>query len=225
MVATGPELVTLDLDDTLCRYDRSTADLLAVAFERADVEPFFSAAEYVATIPTVTGESPLDLRRKCFRALAAEQGRSVAVADRLAEGYPERDPTAVSFLPGAREALDALLAQHRLALVSNGEPSHQRAKLDTLGIAGMFEATVFGTPETGVKPDPEPFHRVLEAFGVGPGRAVHVGNSLASDVAGAQAAGIPAVWLRADGSAGGEVSPEYVVDNLAELHGRPFPWE
>ncbi|WP_256298129.1 HAD family hydrolase [Haloarchaeobius salinus] len=222
---TGPAAVTLDLDDTLCRYDRSTADLLALAFDRADVEPFFTAAEFVATIPTVTGESPLDLRRKCFRVLAAENGRSVAVADRLAEQYPERDPTAVSFLPGAREALDSLADHHRLALVSNGEPSHQRAKLETLGISGAFETTVFGTPETGVKPDPEPFYRVLDALGVQSERAVHVGNSLASDVVGAQAAGIPAVWLRADGSADDETVPEYVVDDLAELHRRPFPWE
>lgn len=219
------EVVTLDLDDTLCRYDRSTADLLEEAFERAGVDPFFTAAEFAATVPSVTGESPLDLRRKCFRAIADERDRPRAVADRVAEAYPERDPTAVSFLPGARAALDALAADHRLALVSNGEPDHQRAKLATLGIAGAFETTVFGTPETGVKPDPAPFHRALDALEVSPSRAVHVGNSLASDVAGAQAAGLTAVWFRAEGAAAGDHSPDHVVDDLAALHGPPFPWE
>ncbi|WP_440990651.1 HAD family hydrolase [Haloarchaeobius baliensis] len=223
-MASGPALVTLDLDDTLCRYDRSTEELLAVAFERADVEPFFTEAEYVATVPTVTGESPLDLRRKCFRALAAEDGRPVAEADRLAEQYPERDPTAVSLLPGARDALAALADHHRLALVSNGEPSHQRAKLETLGIADAFEVTVFGTAEIGVKPDPAPFHRALDTLGVEPARAVHVGNSLASDVAGAQAAGMSAAWLREGDEPEVDVTPEYVVDDLAELQDRPFPW-
>lgn len=84
---------------------------------------------------------------------------------------------------------------------------------------------MFGTPETGVKPDPAPFHRVLDALDVGPDQAVHVGNSLAADVAGAQAAGMAAAWLRVADDPAVEASPEYVVDELAELHGRPFPWE
>jgi hypothetical protein len=33
-----------------------------------------------------------------------------------------------------------------------------------------------------------------------------------------------AAWLQLDGAAGEGVSPEYVVDDLADLPGRPFPW-
>jgi putative hydrolase of the HAD superfamily len=86
----------------------------------------------------------------------------------------------------------------------------------------------FGTPEIGIKPDPAPFHRVLDGLEIVPDRAVHVGNSLESDVAGARAAGVPAVWFRAAGESAGEstdeFAPEFVVDDLVEFHHDPLPW-
>jgi HAD superfamily hydrolase (TIGR01549 family) len=216
--------VLFDLDDTLCRYPRSTDELLADAFDRTGVDPFFTAAEFRAWIPKVTGTSALDLREKCFRGIAAEMGLSEDVAERVAANYPERDPTDVAFLPGAERALETLSERYSLGLVSNGAPHTQRRKLETLGIEGHFEEVAFGTPEIGIKPDPAPFHRVLDGLDIAPGRAVHVGNSLESDVAGANAAGVPAVWLRLDGAPADDITPEYVIDGLAELHHEPHPW-
>jgi putative hydrolase of the HAD superfamily len=216
--------VLFDLDDTLCRYPRSTDELLAEAFERTDVDPFFTAAEFQSLIPKVTGTSPLDLREKCFRRIAAAKGRSERVAERIAANYPEREPTDVEFVPGAERALEALAERYRLGLVSNGTPETQRRKLETLDIEEHFEEVGFGRPEIGVKPDPAPFHRVLDGLGIAPDQAVHVGNSLESDVAGARAAGVPAVWLRLDGASPDEIAPEYVVEDLADLHDDPLPW-
>ena len=51
------------------------------------------------------------------------------------------------------------------------------------------------------KPDPAIFERALDALGVEPARALFVGDTLATDVAGAKALGMrtcQAVWFRAD---------------------------
>jgi len=216
--------VLFDLDDTLCEYRRPTADLLAEAFERTGVEQFVSAAEFADVVPTVSANSPLALREECFRRIAQRKGRSPAVAERVAANYPERDPTAVDLLPDAQAVLRALSERYRLGVVSNGAAPTQRAKLEALDLEPYFETTVFATPATAVKPDPRPFERALADLGVPPERAVHVGDSLAADVAGAQAAGVPAVWFdRGDGVAE-DVVPEYTVEELAALEQAPLPW-
>ena len=45
-----------------------------------------------------------------------------------------------------------------------------------------------------------------------------VGNSLRSDVSGARAAGIRAVWINREGTDGGsEIKPDYEINDLTEL--------
>ena len=52
-----------------------------------------------------------------------------------------------------------------------------------------------------------------EALGVEPGDAWHVGDSLSADVAGANAAGLGAVWLNRDGLVrrGGDPEPDHDI--------------
>lgn len=224
-MGNDPAVVLIDLDDTICRYRRSTGDLLEVGFDRTGVEPFFTVEEYVRWIPKVTGNSPLDLREKCFRGIAREKGRSEVLAEKVAANVPERDPTAVEFVPGADRALAFLSNRYDLGLVSNGVPEAQQTKLETLGIADMFDVLTFGTPETGVKPRPEPFRQALDSLGCSQEEAIHIGNSLEADVAGAQAAQVPAVWLKTGQRDPTAPSPEYVIDEMSALHDDPLPWE
>ena len=47
-----------------------------------------------------------------------------------------------------------------------------------------------------------------------------VGNSLKSDIAGAQGAGLKAIWLNRDNNKlDGSVKPDYEIGNLSELRG------
>jgi putative hydrolase of the HAD superfamily len=64
------------------------------------------------------------------------------------------------------------------------------------------------------KPDPAIFEYALSLAGVGPGDAVHVGDSLDNDVAGARAVGIRPLLVARDGAA--PVGVE-TIRSLAEL--------
>jgi len=67
-----------------------------------------------------------------------------------------------------------------------------------------------------VKPDPRLFMAALEELGVEPGKAVHVGDSVKSDVLGARNAGMKTVWLKTrDQKLVAE--PDRVITRLTQL--------
>lgn len=119
--------------------------------------------------------------------------------------------------PDAEAVLDELAAGYRLALVTNGAPAIQRAKLALTDLARRFDAIVV-SGEVGVgKPDPLVVRTALERLGVGPARAVMVGDSPERDVAAARAAGVRSVWL--DRTAGDRpaIEPDARIRSLREL--------
>lgn len=223
MTDADVDTVLFDLDDTLCRYERSVDEVLSLAFDHAGIDPVFDADDYVASYDDYAerADSIDDLRRRCFADLAADRGLAPDDGRAVADAYTEtRDQTAVEPLPGAIAAVDALAADHRLAIVTNGAPEMQTAKLGALPFANRFEHVVHAGYEAPAKPSPEPFHRVLDLLDARADRAVHVGNSLSSDVRGAHAAGLRSVWL-ADGSTP-EPTPTYAVERLDELVEPPW---
>jgi putative hydrolase of the HAD superfamily len=212
--------VLFDLDDTLCRYRETAGDILPRCFERAGVEPFFTAADYYERFEAYldAAESIPELRRQCFADIARERGVDPELGYEVARAYTdERDYSDVERLPEARAAVSAAAEHGTVGLVTNGPPETQRQKLDAVGLADIFETVVFAGYDTAAKPDPEPFERALSDLGVAPDVTLHVGNSLSSDVAGAQAAGLDAAWLD-DGTPDPDPTPDYVLDSLSDLH-------
>ncbi len=220
------ETVVFDLDDTLCEYRQSGREILDRAFEQVGVDPFFTVDDYLAVFDdhAARGEPVDTIRTRCFAALAGEEGYDPSLGRRIAEIYRERrDHRDVRFRPGAADALDRLSADHRIGLVTNGGPEMQTQKLDSLGIADRFDTFVFAGYDTEPKPAPEPFHHALDALDEDPARAVHVGNSLASDVAGAHAAGLTSVWVRNGHPRPDDApQPDYSLDTLRELQDPPW---
>ena len=211
------EAVCFDLDDTLCTYRQRGGDLLASAFADVGVDPFFTAEDYHARYSEFVADSEdvRDLRANCFAAIAHDRGRDPETGRAVARAYAaERDHRAVDPLPGALAVLEGL----ELA----GQPL---GHLGQLGLADAFEAVVHAGYDTPPKPEPDPFHHALDELAVAPDRAVHVGNSLHSDVPGAKRAGLRAVWY-AGGDVGDasdpDVAPDYRLDSMHELLEPPW---
>lgn len=213
--------VLFDLDETLCTPPRSTEDRLQRAFERSGIEPFFDTTDMRRWIPEINEDSALEFRRALFRAIAREKQRDTSVSSALVAAYEAPDPTSVRFLPGAKQVLETLTSSHQLGLVTNGERKTQQRKLDTLGISNVFDATIFAEPGRPVKPDTEPFERALTSLAASPQQTVHVGNSIGSDVAGANAAGLQSVWIPQQTSLGENdragTIPDVTLETLSEL--------
>ena len=83
----------------------------------------------------------------------------------------------------------------------------------SLSSASPSVSTSLSSPRRwgGASPHPEIFQRALDALGVSPPEALFVGDTLASDIAGAAALGLhtcQALWFRADDDPDGP-EPEF----------------
>ena len=123
-----------------------------------------------------------------------------------------------ALFPESLAVLDALGGTRRLAMLTNGAPRIQRGKIEALDLERHFDAVVI-SGDVGIgKPDPRLFARVIDRLGVPADGAVMVGNSLAKDVGGAQAAGLRGVWInRAGADPNAAVRPDAEIRSLAEL--------
>jgi putative hydrolase of the HAD superfamily len=88
----------------------------------------------------------------------------------------------------------------RLVVLSNWDVSLHDVLAET-GLAPLLDATVTSAELGRAKPDPAIFARGLELAGVAAGEALHVGDSVEHDVAGARAAGIAVRLVLRDGAA------------------------
>ena len=104
----------------------------------------------------------------------------------------------------------------RVFLITNGTPAAQYGRLDALGIRSLFDG-IFVSDEIGfAKPDPRFFGYVLSAAGAAREDCIVIGDSLTSDIAGANAAGIYSVWYAPQGEPCG-AAPDAVARSYAEV--------
>ena len=84
----------------------------------------------------------------------------------------------VELLPGIREAVEAIGAQHDIVLITKGDLFHQEAKVKQSGLADLFRRI-----EIVSEKDAPTYARVLREFDLAPSQFAMIGNSLRSDIA------------------------------------------
>lgn len=121
--------------------------------------------------------------------------------------------------PDARPTLLALRQRgFLLAIVTNRAFGGDRFR-DDLAAAGLdigWDAIAVSVEVGYLKPHPALFRAALAALDLEPSEAVMVGNSLAEDIAGAQALGMRAAWKRSRPDAEGVV-PDFTFESVSEL--------
>jgi putative hydrolase of the HAD superfamily len=152
-----------------------------------------------------------------FRSLPAG---AAAVAD-LVQCYRHHVPV-LRLYPDAGRVLDALRPGYRLAVVTDGLPVMQRAKLAALGLPERLDSYACCWEHDAPKPDPYAYRIVLAALGATPAEALVVGDRPDHDMAAAQALGCRSVRIRrgrfAQAPTGGYAA-EHEIDSLDALPG------
>lgn len=228
------EAVLFDGDQTLWDFERVMRDaLMATAAELRAARPGRFADSlrwqdlqvdraFVAdAMPDVWSLAELrvhgfarTLKRRRF-AEGGDEGADAVLARQLGDSYfIHRDRDAALF-PDTIPGLDALRADYRLGLLSNGSRLPE-----TVGLATYFETVVFAQDHRVAKPDKGIFDVVERELGVGPEVCVLVGDHPVNDVAGAHGAGWHSVWIDRDGTVpfpDDGPQPDAVVTLLTEL--------
>lgn len=139
-------------------------------------------------------------------------------ADELAHRFANERVHRHANYPDAEQLLQDLKPNYRLAMLTNGAPGIQSAKINGSGLARYFDFIII-SGDVGIgKPDPRIFKHTLDRLDVSAGSAIMVGDSLERDIKGAQAAGIRAVWINRNSDTPPEdITPDEIITELSEL--------
>ncbi len=140
-------------------------------------------------------------------------------ARRVSLGYIDILGRQAFLFDGAAELCSRLAEKYKLYIITNGIASVQHGRIDPSPIAPLLDG-LFISEEIGAqKPEGAFFDYVMNAVGDGDGRKyLVIGDSLTSDIAGAEAAGLDCVWMNIKNEDAGEHSPTYTVTKLDELY-------
>lgn len=219
-------IVLLDADDTLLDFSKSEREAISKTL-----------AEF--SIPAENGiiDRYVEINLHCWKLL--EDGKITrSYLDRLRfdmlfEEYGIKDKDSVAagaryrahltdsgyVIDGCVDFLNEISQKYRLFLVTNGTRPTQIVRLQSAGIDGFFEEMFFSEQIGCAKPYKGFFDHVFSHIkNFDKSRAVLVGDSLSSDVLGANNAGVTAIWFNPKMQKNnGVAAPDYVVSGYGEL--------
>ena len=231
---TVPQFLILDLDDTILDYSapaekiwprlyREYAPRLKLPVERLGQAVDESRRWYWSDADRFR-EGRLDLkraRRIFVRDALAKLGLTEhALGDRMADEFTLEREIVVRPFDGAIDALTMFQEEGaKMVLLTNGESSMQRAKIERFGLARFFESIRIES-ETGIgKPDPRAHRAALAALDAPPQHTWMIGDDWEFDVAPALGMGMRTAWIHEPAGTEGQ-SADLIIPSLRFLAGR-----
>lgn len=208
----------LDLDETLC--DTLSANEQAKRLMSQDLEAQYGikfngstfADQYVAGIyrewsnhqracymPIIEQQSEEAFRLQLIRDLLAEQ-RINDVSDKTAQAIQTKFDSdrlkAFDFYPGIATFLAEARKLFTLVVITNGPEFSQIPKIERVNLTQHVDHIIIGGQEPEEKPALSIFTKALKLANCQAHEAIHVGDSLATDITGAYNSGITSVWIQ-----------------------------
>lgn len=229
------KLITFDLDDTLWDVTPVMQDAEAVLrnwlalhaprLGAVPVEHLWKIRGALLEAEPMLKHRLSELRRRILFHALEDAGYAHDEALTLAETGFQVFLSArhqVELFAEVHPTLEALAARFMLGVITNGNADVRR-----LGLSEYFQFALCAE-ELGIgKPDPKPFREALSrAGGIAAEHAVHIGDHPSDDIAGAQAAGMRAIWFNPQGRAWeANAMPDAQISSLSELPALLAGWK
>lgn len=219
------EVIFFDADDTLLDFGKSEGEAL-----RKTMEDYGTVCEdrhlssYHAINRSIWQEleqgsiTQEELKVERFRRFLTSSGLTLDARD-FGERYLDHLSTMAFLMDGAKEILVELQKEYRLAMITNGIARVQKGRLSKSGIGRFFEEVIISEEVGFSKPSGEIFEYAMRKMGLEDrSKALMVGDSLTSDMAGATAFGMDTCWLNLKRKNRPQSpSPTYEIFSLYEL--------
>lgn len=222
-------ILLLDADGTLYDFKTSQAHALARAYQGANLESFLPYSPEILEQYSRVNQSwwqrlergectKEELQLGRFREFFAALGLSFDPAE-FNRMYMEELGNGTYLLPHAEEVCRELAKTCTLYIVTNGVSRTQRRRIGGSALNGLFRE-IFVSEEAGApKPELGYFTYVFSRLGeVDRKQILLIGDSLSSDMQGAENAGLDSCWLNPQGTP----QPEhphitFTIQDLREL--------
>lgn len=220
----GISAITFDLDDTLWPCDTVIRSAEKVFFEW--LQSHCPSITEVHTIETLREKrrsllvtrpelinDVTEWRRLSLIELLSEFQLDLALGEQALSVFVEARQR-VEFFPDVIDALQDLSFHYRLGSLTNGN-----ADLDTIGIAHLFDSTLYATLDLPAKPAADMFELAARELGVSTDKILHVGDNANTDIRGARDAGCKTAWINRYGHQYPSELPKADIEivNLHEL--------
>ncbi|MEM2915984.1 MAG: HAD family hydrolase [Candidatus Woesearchaeota archaeon] len=179
------------------------------------MRPKMHFGDFVEKFERFTMTKPYDDQAQMFK--DAFEAFGIKAPDWVIErliGIWNKNKLLARLYPDTLQALEMLKSRGiKIAIVSNTPKLSVEGLLEKFGFDKLFDAVCFSYETGFLKTDPEMFDIALRKLGVGKDDAVMVGDSLESDIAGAEKAGVLAVLVDRKGTR----AYANKIKNLAEI--------
>lgn len=231
----------LDLDETLCdtqgankQAKKLMADHIETTYGAHLNGPAFADA-YVSGIyrdwsdsqrerymPIITQKNEETFRLQLIRDLLTERNVnniSNETAQALQNKFDSDRLKAFDFYPGIAAFLVEARKLFTLVVITNGPEFSQVPKVERVNLAEHVDHIIIGGQEPEQKPASSIFNKALKLANCQAHEAVHVGDSLAADIAGAHNSGITSVWVQHQQPLDAElgINPHHTVLHPSEI--------
>ncbi len=231
----------LDMDDTLCdtknanrvatqrlaEYveDRFGADLGGTRFARDYVTGIYrdwTADQRARYMPIIESRGEGAFRVQLIRDLLAEQGINAIGQSEAMEVQDKFDRDrieAFDFYPGIEAFLTEARQLFTLVVITNGPEFSQIPKIERVNLVAHVDHIIIGGQEPEQKPARSIFEKALLLANCEAHEAIHVGDSLAADIAGAHSSRITSVWIQHQQPLDAElgIEPSHTVLHPSEI--------
>lgn len=223
--ASAYSIVLFDLDHTLFDFEGSKTIAFREVLAEQGIEATLDHAELFESVERPlwrgleSGELTLDtLNDRRFAGLVEATGFDADPVV-MSSSYLQWLGKSGGLLPGARDLLDKLDGQCEMVLVSNGYGQVQHARMANFDLARYFVKVVVSNEVGFAKPDPRFFEHTFSVLGhQRRDESLMVGDSLTSDIAGANNYDLDCCWYNPAGApANDHVRIDHIVTELSEI--------
>lgn len=219
------DVLLLDADDTL--FDFAKCERAALQNTLLDAGLPFTQGIYEAysainlSFWKMLERGEIDrasLRKKRFETLVARTGLAYD-AETINQRYTESLAEQSILIEGARAFVEEAAQRYRLYVVTNGMAYTQRKRFAASGLLPYMNEVFISEKIGAAKPDKTFFRYVFAAIpAFEPAKALMIGDSLSSDIAGGANAGIDTCWFNPAGAVNHTPwQPVYEARTLQEL--------
>ena len=123
-------------------------------------------------------------------------------------------------ITGAQAMVEKLSGLVRMSVITNGLSDVQRSRFKRSPLTPYFDSIIISEEVGARKPEPRIFDAAMQSYReVDRSEVLMVGDSLSSDIAGGNSAGMHTCWFNPDGAVREELQerPTYEIRELSEL--------